>query len=74
MLPIQVSDMIGGETEIRRGDGTTIKAMGPGIGNVSDSTAYIIIICSADLFAFLPVCYDARWLHQSLCFTRSRCF
>lgn len=27
--------MIGGETEIRRGDGTTIKAMGPGIGNVS---------------------------------------
>lgn len=34
-LFIQVSDMVGGETEIRRGDGTTIKAMGPGIGNVS---------------------------------------
>lgn len=66
--------MIGGETEIRRGDGTTIKAMGPGIGNVSVSTVCIVIKFHADLFASLPVCDDARWLHQSLRFTRSRCF
>lgn len=34
MPALKVSNMVGGETEIRKGDGSTIKAIGPSIGSV----------------------------------------
>lgn len=43
--------MVGGETEIRRGDNSTIKAIGPGIGHVCHGMALKVAITKADMFS-----------------------